>query len=87
MTDNHESYTPIACGQHSQYELAIMHRVMLQLCWRDEHGQAHIGKVMPLDLKTENHKEYLIAQTNDGALHQIRLDRIEHSDVDEVTRT
>jgi transcriptional antiterminator Rof (Rho-off) len=52
MTDNHDPYEPIACGQHSRYELAVMHRVELQLAWRDESGGAHISKVIPTDLIT-----------------------------------
>ena len=86
MTDNNDAYTPITCGRHSQYELAVMHRVMLQLVWRDDSGQAHIGKAMPLDLKTEDHQEFLIAQSNDGVIHRIRLDKIEHSDVEEAIK-
>ena len=86
MTDNNDAYTPIDCGQHSHYELAIMHRLMLQLVWRDEAGQPHIGRFMPLDLKTEHHQEFLVAQSNDGVMHQIRLDKIEQSDVDQVTQ-
>ena len=86
MTDNHDPYEPIACGQHSRYELAVMHRVELQLAWRDEDGGAHIGKVIPTDIKTIDGEEFLIAQSSDGTLHEIRLDKIEHSDVDEVVR-
>ncbi len=87
MTDRNDPYKPISCGLHSEYELAIMHRVMLQLVWRDEHDQPHIGKVLPLDLKTSNSQEFLVGQTNDGEMHQIRLDKIEHSDVKEAIRT
>lgn len=86
MTDNHDTYIPVGCGTHSEYELAIMHRVMLQLTWRDIEGQAHIGRFMPLDLKTEQHQEFLIAQSNDGVMHQIRLDKIEQSDVEQATQ-
>lgn len=86
MTDNNDTYTPIDCGLHSEYELAIMHRIMLQLAWREECGQQRIGNVMPLDLKTEQHQEFLIARTNDGELHQIRLDRIDRSDVSEAVK-
>jgi len=86
MTDNNISgendrYQPINCDRHSEYELAIMHKVMLQLSWAEEIGQQHIGKIMPLDLKTRDKKEYLIGQSNDGEIHYIRLDKISHSDV------
>lgn len=91
MTDRTKScetdrYTPINCDRHSEYELAIMHKLMLQLAWRDETGQQHIGKVMPLDLKTKTKQEFLIGQSNDGEIHYIRLDRISHSDVSEVIK-
>lgn len=84
MTDDHDPYEPIACGQHSRYELAVMHRVELQLAWRDENGGAHISKVTPTDIKTVNGEEFLIAQSPDGVTYEIRLDKIEHSDVDEA---
>lgn len=87
MTDEHDPYEPIACGQHSRYELAVMHRTELQIAWRDADNGAHIGKVTPLDLKVEDHEEFLIAQTGDGVTHKIRLDKIEHSDVDEVVKS
>jgi len=81
MTDEKDHYQPIDCDRHSEYELAIMHKVMLQLAWAEETGQQHIGKVMPLDLKTKDKKEFLIGQSNDGEIHYIRLDKISHSDV------
>ncbi len=86
MTDKNRSgeedrYQPISCDRHSEYELAIMHKVMLQLAWTDDSDQQHIGKVMPLDLKTEDKKEFLIGQSNDGEIHYIRLDKISYSDV------
>ena len=84
MTDKQDIYTPISCGQHSEYELAVMHKLMLQLVWKDETGQPHLGKVMPLDLKTEAKQEFLIGQTNDGEVHYIRLDKISHSDVHNI---
>ncbi len=91
MTDKNISgekdhYPPINCNRHSEYELAIMHKVMLQLTWADETGQLHIGKVMPLDLKTQDKQEFLIGQSNDGEIHTIRLDKISRSDVDEVIK-
>ena len=87
MTEHDDAYTPISCGQHSLYELAIMQRVMLLLTWRSENGQSHIGKLMPLDLKTQDQQEFLIAQSNDGGMHQIRLDRIIHSDINEALKS
>jgi transcriptional antiterminator Rof (Rho-off) len=39
---------------------------------------------MPLDLKTKDHKEYLIARSNSGEMYEIRLDKIKQSDVSKV---
>ena len=80
----HEPYHPVECGLHSQYELAIMHRVMLQLVWSDAQNQQHVGNILPLDLITREHSEFLIGQSNDGEIHHIRLDLIHRSNVAEV---
>lgn len=76
-----QGYTPIACGLYSEYELAIMHRETLRLHWRDASGMDHIERVIPKDLQTRNHCEYLIAEpcVDDGAEGsplELRLDRI-----------
>jgi len=84
MTDDLDPYKPIACDLHSEYELAVMHRVNLRLAWRDQHGQRHIGQLLPLDLRTRNRTEYLVAQTHDGRHHDIRLDRIISTNVSEA---
>lgn len=84
MTDDLDPYTPIACGLHSEYELAIMRRISLRLGWRDTHGQQHIGNVLPLDLYTRKHVEYLVARAIDGQQHEIRLDKIISSNVREA---
>jgi Rho-binding antiterminator len=81
MTDDREPYTPIACGLHSEYELAIMRRVDLRLGWRDASGQHHIGSVLPLDLYARKQVEYLVARSLDGQQHEIRLDKIISSNV------
>ena len=81
-----DPYIPVECGLHSAYELAIMHKNILQLVWSDPDTTQHKEKVMPLDLRTIDHKEYLIAKTDNNELHQIRLDKILHSYVDEVIK-
>lgn len=76
MSDS-EDYTPIPCEVYSQFEVAIMHRDILRLHWRDSAGMDHIDRVMPTDLQTRNHGEYLIAtDCADGSALEIRLDRI-----------
>ncbi len=71
MTD----YQPIACALHSEYELAIMHRQKLKLKWHDDTGAIHSATVLPLDLQTKNHEEFLLV-AYDGKQESIRLDRI-----------
>ncbi len=70
-----EPYQPIACGRYSDFELAIMHRQKLRLRWHDD-NVVYDQAVLPLDLKTERHEEFLICRDQQGALHRIRLDRI-----------
>lgn len=77
MTDtgNQDPYAPIACARHSEYELAIMHRQKLHLRWREDN--VHYDKViLPLDLKTANHEEFLICRDATDKTLTIRLDRI-----------
>ncbi len=73
---SNDQYTPINCDRHSQYELAIMHRTPLQLVWRDAIGLDHVCTVVPIDLKTEQGEEFLLAQDHTGQAIRIRLDRI-----------
>mgnify|MGYP002713350017 CR=1 FL=1 len=73
MTD----YTPIDCGRHSEFELAIMQRRHLHLCWLDEQGQSHEATLLPTDLCTRNHEEFLLARDADEQPLEIRLDRIQ----------
>jgi Rho-binding antiterminator len=72
MTD----YTPIDCGLHSEYELAIMRRQSLRLAWNDARGTPHIGVYRPLDLHTRDGEEFMVVADADGTESQIRLDYI-----------
>lgn len=72
MTD----YTPIDCGVYSGYEVAILRRQRLMLSWRDAAGLARLGMVRPTDLETKNGEEFLLGETQDGAVVRLRLDRI-----------
>lgn len=71
-----EDYIPISCASHSEYELHIMHRQRLRLSWRDETGVQHVEIVMPLNLLTRDHVEYLLIENERGEQKQIRLDKI-----------
>lgn len=83
MSDE-ETYTPIDCGVYSEYELAIMHKRRMRLHWQDEEGNDHVESVMPKDLKTEEKREYLIAEGQDGNSLKVRLDRIKKAAVAET---
>lgn len=71
-----EDYRPIPCGLYSQYEVAILRATPLRLRWRDDNGIEHIERVVPLDLQTRDHCEYLMAKNSAGLSLAIRLDRI-----------
>lgn len=73
-------YIPIDCGQHSEYELAIMQHHKLRLTWQDSNGQAHLETVTPTDLKVRRHEEFLVVRTQTREIFELRLDRI-HSSV------
>jgi Rho-binding antiterminator len=81
MSDQNDSYQPIACETYSQYELAIMHRQPLRIAWRDDDGHHRLCSVTPTDLQTKNHEEFLLATTPEGEALRIRLDRILSSNV------
>jgi transcriptional antiterminator Rof (Rho-off) len=74
--DDNNSYQAISCADYSKYELWIMHRESLKMTWKDETGQEHLGILRPLDLRTRNKQEFLIAQLPQGDNVQIRLDMI-----------
>lgn len=73
-------YVPIDCDLYSRYELAIMHRRTLRLVWADDDGRAHLETVLPCDLQTRAHQEFLLAETLAGDARCLRLDRIRHVD-------
>lgn len=76
MSESNDTYTPIDCGVYSEYELAIMHRRPMRLHWQEDDGTESTKNVMPKDLRTEDKREYLIAESEDGSELKLRLDRI-----------
>jgi len=74
MTD----YSPVDCGLHSEYELAIMHHDRLKPGWRDAAGAIHLKTVIPADLRTRNSEEFMVVSVSNGTQLEIRLDRITH---------
>ena len=72
MTD----YTPIDCALYSDYEVAIVQHKRMRLSWRQAGGQLHIEVIRPVDLKTRDHEEFLLAETLEGKVLELRLDQI-----------
>ncbi|NNJ95385.1 MAG: transcriptional antiterminator, Rof [Halobacteria archaeon] len=68
-------YTPVDCGLHSAYELAIMQRRRLALSWHGEQAE-YRDTVTPVDLFTRDVGEYLRVRDSRDLGHSIRLDRI-----------
>ncbi len=69
-------YRPIDCARYSELEVFILHRTPLRLRWTDAEGSPHIARLLPRDLQTRDHAEYLIAEDETGRPVEIRLDRI-----------
>jgi len=69
-------YKPIDCSLYSEYELAIMHGSRLQVSLRDAEGTPRIEVLGPVDLRTRQGEEFLVAIDHAGAEREIRLDRI-----------
>jgi len=72
MTD----YTPIDCGLHSQYELAIMQRQQLRMSWTTGSQPVTACTVIPVDILTRAGQEFLLVRDEKDREHTIRLDRI-----------
>jgi transcriptional antiterminator Rof (Rho-off) len=72
MTD----YTPVDCGLHSSYELAIMQHQLVRLSWLDNEASVHTETVLPTDLVTRNGEEFMRITRAGGDSLDIRLDHI-----------
>lgn len=75
MSKDENQYQPISCELYSEFELAIIQHKKIKLVWR-EGDQHHIAVVTPLDLITEDHQEFMIAQDHRKQLLRVRLDYI-----------
>jgi len=69
-------YRPIDCSLYSRYELAVMHRQRLRVVWRSGDGIVHMEMLLPIDLRTRDHAEYLLARRQTGEELEMRLDQI-----------
>ena len=78
MTDSAKTgadYVSISCATYSEYELAVLRRQKLRLVWHED-NVIHDRVILPLDLQTRNHEEFLIGRDETGATVTIRLDHI-----------
>jgi len=75
-SDKHVPYAPIDCDNYSEYELAIMHKQRLRLRWA-EGNVVYEQIVLPLDLRTAQHEEFLVCRDDQGETRTIRLDHIQ----------
>lgn len=74
--NDHNDYTPIDCEQYSRYELAIMHRQRMRVAWQDSAGCAHLEALHPVNLRSHDRAEFLLAKNRFGKILELRLDRI-----------
>ncbi|WP_432471703.1 Rho-binding antiterminator [Amphritea sp. HPY] len=72
-----DSYKPINCEVHDDYELACLRRAIYQVIWRDPQGRIHKQKLRFLDLEISNSEEFLVAENRAGKRFRIRLDYIQ----------
>lgn len=72
MTD----YQPVDCNTHSEYEAAIVRQRKMRVNWTDASGQSCIDILRPVDLLTRQHEEFMLAETHDHKIIEIRLDYI-----------
>jgi Rho-binding antiterminator len=70
-----QHYQPIACHLHDVYEIAIIGKQALRLQWSHD-DTAHDETVLPLDLRTRDAAEWLLAETSTGEQRLVRLDWI-----------
>jgi Rho-binding antiterminator len=71
-----DAYTPIPCILHERLEFAVLRRLHLHMRWSDDMG-THTDQVRPLDVTTRAGAEWLTLRRSDGAVVEVRLDRIE----------
>lgn len=77
MVNSMDSYKPINCEIHDDYELACMRHTTHQVVWRDPQGHIHKEKLRFTDLLVCNAEEFLIAENHAGQRRKIRLDYIQ----------
>ncbi len=76
-----KKYTPVSCEIYSRYELAILRGQALRVSWKGARGTDRVETLIPLDLRTKRHAEFMIARDLHGQRRVLRLDRIQRADV------
>ncbi len=69
-------YVPIPCEIYGNYELAILRRSQLRICWRARGGLVRIDSVVPVNIRSRSEGEFIVVQNRRQEFHVIRLDRI-----------
>ena len=72
-----ETYQPVACGLHSEYELLAMHGSKILLHASDGQGTALQLQCRVKDLVTMHGAEYLVVSDDENTIHRFRLDKIQ----------
>lgn len=76
-----KSYKPISCTLYNFYEVSILDRKILRIAWKSARGLDRIETLRPVDLRTRNRAEYMIARNQIGQCRVLRLDRIRSATV------
>lgn len=69
-------YRPISCHLYAELEVAILHQLRVRMAWHTPDGKTRIEQLLPVDLRTREHAEFLLAEDSHGYPVEIRLDRI-----------
>ena len=71
-----DKYTPIPCEVYGNYELAILRRSGMRVCWRGSRKQLRIDSGVLVNIRTRCQGEFLVLRKRSGIHAVMRLDRI-----------
>lgn len=71
-----DAYSPIPCSDYDMLEIACMHRYRVRL-----RTSTAIYSGTAIDLRVENHEEFLVLQVDADREQAIRIDRIQQMTV------
>lgn len=61
---------------YAELEVAILHQIRMRMAWHTIDGKTHLERMLPVDLRTRDHEEFLLVEDSHGKPLEIRLDRI-----------